>query len=78
LARRAPFEGIGYGRRDDCNDQIVVRGTTKHEIVEPIHILLRETEDGAAFNAVAIEAEEGTTFLIFHPVIRPQWLEGVL
>jgi Family of unknown function (DUF5335) len=81
IARTVPFEEIQFGKRDACNDRISIRGRdkadTNHEIVEPIHILLRETEGGAGFNAVAIEAEEGTTFLMFQPVIRAQWLDGL-
>ena len=81
VARDVPFEEIRLGRQDACSDRISIRATgktgTKHDVIEPIRIRLRETEDGHAFNAVAIEAEESTTFLIFHPVIRPQWLEGL-
>ena len=81
IARRVPFEEINFDKSDGCNDRISIRGRdnqgTTHEIVEPIHIRLRETEGGAGFNAVAIEAGEGTTFLVFHPVIRAQWLDGL-
>jgi hypothetical protein len=82
VARRIPFDEIDFGKRDACNDYIFIRGTangqkTAHEIVEPISIVLRETEDGAGFNAMAIEAEEGTTFVVFQPVIRAEWLEGL-
>ena len=82
IAHTMPFGEINFGKRDACNDRMIIRGRdtagTEHEIVEPIHIMLRETEGGAGFNAVAIEAEEGTTFVVFHPVIRPQWLDGLV
>jgi Family of unknown function (DUF5335) len=81
IARAAQFQEITFGKRDGCNDQIVVRAggkaQTRHEIVEPIHILLREMGEDGAFNAIAVEAEEGTTLLRFNPVIRPSWLEGI-
>ena len=81
IARAAQFQEITFGKRDGCNDQIVVRAggetETRHEIVEPIHILLREVSDGA-FNAVAVEAEEGITVMKFNPVIRPAWLDGMV
>ena len=80
IARAAEFQEIRFGQRDGCNDHIMVRAggeaETHHEIVEPIHILLRE-QAGGGFNAVAVEAEEGTTVLRFNPVIRPVWLEGL-
>lgn len=81
VARNVPFEGLTYNPSDPCNDIIFVRasgnGTTRHQITEPIHIKLKETETGAAFNSVLIEAENGTTILTFHPVLRHQWLEGL-
>lgn len=81
VARAAEFEEISFGRRDACNDQIIVRAgseggvETRHEITEPIHILLRESD--GHFNAVAVEAEEGTTILTFRPAIHPDWLRGL-
>jgi hypothetical protein len=81
IALAAEFQDITFGRRDACNDRIMVRVGgevgTHHEIVEPIHILLRELGNGGGFNAVAVEAEEGTTLLKFNPVIRSAWMEGV-
>lgn len=81
IARAAEFREIRFGKLDGCNDRIMVcasgEAETRHEIVEPIHILLREHGKGEGFNAVAVEAEEGTTVLRFNPVIRPAWLEGL-
>jgi hypothetical protein len=83
VARAVEFENISFGQRDGCSDQIVIRAggeggrETRHEITEPIHILLRESGQNGTYNAVAVEAEEGTTILTFHPVIHPGWLEGL-
>jgi hypothetical protein len=81
IARGAEFQEITFGKRDECNDRIMVRAggqtETHHEIVGPIHILLSEHGKGEGFNAVTVEAEEGTTLLRFHPVIRPAWIEGL-
>lgn len=81
IARAAEFEEMTFGKRDGCNDQIIVRvggeGATHHQIVEPIHILLRATEDGRAFNGLAVEAEEGTTIMTFTPVIRKSVIESL-
>ncbi|HWD93376.1 MAG TPA: DUF5335 family protein [Verrucomicrobiae bacterium] len=83
VVREAEFEQISYGPRDGCNDQIVIRAgergrETRHEITEPIHILLRESSGGSGtYNGVAVEAEEGTTILAFRSGIRPDWLKGM-
>lgn len=79
VARAVQLQDITFGRRDRCNDQIVIRaggGGTTHEIVEPIHVLLREN-GGGVYNAMAIEAEAGTTLVKFNPGIRHAWLEGL-
>jgi hypothetical protein len=83
VVRGAEFQEMSFGRRDGCSDQIVIRADgeagreTRHEITEPIHILLRESGPGGSYNAVAVEAEEGTTIMAFQPVIHAGWLEGV-
>ena len=81
IARAAEFEEIRFGQRDGCNDQITVRvggeSAAHHQILEPIHILLRATEDGRAFNGLAVEAEEGTTIMTFSPVIRKSIIEAL-
>lgn len=80
IARAAEFEEISLQRRDGCSDRIKIRtsGETSahHEIVEPIRILLRATEDGAAFNGLAVEGEEGTTLMTFTPVIQKSIIQS--
>ena len=81
IARGAEFEEIAFGQRDGCNDQITVRAggetETRHEIVEPFRIVLRESTKDGNFNGVAVEAEEGTTVMTFNPAIHAGWLDGV-
>ena len=81
IARAAEFENISFGARDGCNDQIIIRAggatETRHEIVEPINIRLRETGNDGNYNGVAIEAEEGITILTFKPAIHAKWLGGL-
>jgi hypothetical protein len=81
IARRAAFEEISFGTKDGCNDQIVIRlggdRETRHEIVEPINIRLRESGPNGDYNGVTIEAEEGTTLLTFEPAIHANWLGGL-
>lgn len=81
VARKAEFEEISFDKRDGCNDQITIRAggekETRHEIVEPITIRLRESGKDGHFNGVTIEAEEGTTLLTFQPTIHPGWLNGL-
>ena len=84
IVREAEFEQITFGQRDGCSDQLVIRAggeggrETRHEITEPIHILLRESGHDGSFNAVAVEAEEGTTIVTFRPVIHAGWLKGMV
>jgi hypothetical protein len=83
IARNVALDRIQFGRHDACSDKISITGTegvagaTRHDIIEPIRVRLRGTEDGAAFSGMTIEAESGTTLLTFHPVIREAWLDGV-
>ncbi|HXT12401.1 MAG TPA: DUF5335 family protein [Candidatus Angelobacter sp.] len=81
IAESAELEEITFGAHNGCSDQIVVRASgqreTRHEILEPIRIFLRESGDGGSYNAMAVESEEGTTILRFHPVIHPEWLQKV-
>ena len=78
IARDATLEQVDY-TKESCNDVIRIRCSSlpDHTVTEPIHIKLKETEGGAAFNAVLIEAESGSTFLTFHPVLRREWLDGL-
>jgi hypothetical protein len=81
VARAAEFEEISFGKRDGCSDQITIRAggekETRHEIVEPINIRLRESGKDGNYNGVAIEAEEGITILTFQPAIHAKWLGGL-
>jgi Family of unknown function (DUF5335) len=83
IARAAEFQEITFGQRNGCSDQVVIRAgaeggkETRHEIVEPIRIRLRESGGDGNYNGVAIEAEEGTTLLTFHPLLRAGALQGV-
>ena len=78
IAHNAAFDEIEFGKRDECNDRISLRGSAiQHEIIEPIHIKLMETEGGAAFRSVVIEAEDGVTQIDFRPVIQKAWLDGL-
>lgn len=81
IARNVVFEEIQIGQRNECTDQISIRcrsqNEVKHDVVEPIHVNLKETEGSGAFDTVMIEAEEGTTVMRFQPVIRTAWLDGL-
>jgi hypothetical protein len=79
VARNVIFDRMDFGKRDDCSDRISIRSrdSKEHEIVEPIHVLLKETEGGAAFQSVTIQAESGITKLTFQPVIRASWLQDL-
>jgi hypothetical protein len=81
IAQKAEFEGISFGQRDGCSDQFVVRAggesETRHEIMEPIYVRLRESGNDGNYDGVSIEAEEGTTLMIFKPTIHAGWIKGI-
>lgn len=82
IARGAALEEFSFAQRDGCSDQIVVRAGgeagARHEIVEPIHILLRESSKNGDFNAITVEAEEGSTILTFKPAIHAEWIKELV
>ncbi len=75
------LEGMDFDTQDSCNDVILVRmrdgREITYDIIDPIHIRLRESEGRNDFNPVQIEAENGTIFLTLHPAIHAQMLEGL-
>jgi hypothetical protein len=75
------FQSVAFDTRGDCNNIIRVHAgdgsEVKHEIIEPIHIRLREADEHGTFNPVTIEAESGITFLTFHPALHAQILDGL-
>ncbi|EEF58701.1 hypothetical protein Cflav_PD1797 [Pedosphaera parvula Ellin514] len=81
VGRDLTFDRVEFIGGVGCNDTISVRAKgireVKHEIIEPIHIRLRQVDDSGTFNSIAIEAENGTSFLTFHPAIHAQMLEGL-
>lgn len=81
IARNAEFEGVTFERLDACNDQILLRvrdnRVIEHEIIDPLHVQLEETEAGRDFDAVFMEGENGTTVLTMHPAIHASQLAGI-
>lgn len=80
IGRDLIFESMDF-TKDPCNDIISVRARNAreivHNIIEPIHIRLREVTERTNYNSIAIEAENGTTFLTFQPTIHAEMLEGL-
>ena len=82
IARELPLQKIELDRSDRCNDRVALhlgvasQRPMTHLIVQPIHILLREAENGS-FNPLEIDAESGVTLLTFHPALRPDILQGL-
>ena len=82
LARDVPLQSIVFDRSDACNDRMTLsvgpaaQKPMTHQIVQPIHIILKPAENGS-FNPMQIEAESGITLLTFHPALRPDFLQGL-
>jgi len=74
VASNVALDRIEFGRRDDCNDHIAVKTsgdqTRDLDIVEPIRIKLMESENGAAYPSIIVEAEDGVTILTFNPTLK--------
>jgi hypothetical protein len=81
IGRDLTFDRMEFISEGGCNDVISVRASgvreVKHDITEPIHIRLREVDDRGTLNSIAIESEDGTSFLTFTPAIHAQMLEGL-
>lgn len=81
ITRNLILEGMVFDTQDPCNDVILVRmrdgREITYDIIDPIHIRLRESEGRNDFNPIQIEAENGTIFVTLHPAIHAQMLEGL-
>jgi hypothetical protein len=77
----AIFESMILDTSGACNNVISVRAVNEreivHEIIDPIFILLRESNGSGDYNPVEIEAENGKTLLTFRPAIHEDMLEGL-
>jgi hypothetical protein len=75
------FDRMALDTSGGCSNVISVQGTNErevnHQIIEPIHILLRESSDRGDYNPVEIQAENGKTLLTFHPAIHEELLKGL-
>lgn len=75
------LQALEFDASGACNDIISLRVRNEreltYEIIDPIHIKLRETENGNDYNPVQIEAENGITFLTIHPAIHAPMLAGI-
>jgi hypothetical protein len=81
VAQAAPLHSITFDDTGDaCNNSLAIefssndQGPSRHEIIEPIRLILRKESDGDHYNFLEIPAEGGTTVVIFHPGISPALL----
>ena len=80
-AGNVTLQEMSFDASGACNDIISLRVRNEreelYEVIDPIHIKLKETENGNDFNSVQIDAENGTTWLTIHPAIHAQMLAGL-
>jgi hypothetical protein len=81
IFRDLPLQKVSFDQSDPCNDRILLtfqadrtREIT-HEVVEPIHVKLRE--EGQGNKGLQIDAENGSTILRFSSGKFEQLLEGL-
>jgi hypothetical protein len=77
VGRALPLEIVALKPKDGCNDAIWVKASDgfQHEILEPIHIMLKRNAEGG-YNPVQIDGETGTTILHFRPALKPTVMDG--
>src|SRR5687768_16652788 len=83
IADQATFQRVLLDETGPCSDRMTFefsvggQKTNAYVITEPIHVRLRETENGR-YKCVEIVAEDGTTVLKFRPGINPAALQGIV
>lgn len=79
--RNVPLQTIRFDPSGECSNRICVAlaeeggRETMHEILEPIHVKLREEAGGS--KGLQIDAENGTTILTFSSGRLEELLEGL-
>lgn len=79
--RNLPLQAMRFDPSGDCNNRICVtlaqEGTREimHEILEPIHVKVREESGGS--KGLQIDAENGTTILVFSSGRLDELLSGL-
>jgi hypothetical protein len=80
IAEQATFQRVLLDQSGACSDRLTFefgvggQKTNAYIITEPIHVRLREAENGR-YKCVEIVAEDGTTVLTFRPGINPAALQ---
>lgn len=80
VVRDMPLQNIRY-EENECNDHILItlfqegKREVTHDIIEPIHVKLREESEGT--KALQIDAENGSAILRFSSGKINELLEGV-
>jgi hypothetical protein len=78
IARDLPLDRMFIDQNDACNDVITLDlggGRSRHVIVEPIHMKLRQQAVGP--KKLQIDAESGTTIVSFASGKMKELLEGM-
>ena len=83
VADQATFQRVLLDQSGACSDRLTFEfgvnagKTNAYVITKPIHVRLREAENGR-YKCVEIVAEDGTTVLTFRPGINPAALQGIV
>ncbi|MEW6160893.1 MAG: hypothetical protein AB1813_25980, partial [Verrucomicrobiota bacterium] len=81
VVHETPLQRVLFDREDACNNRIrfVLGGAGErervHEIIEPIHLKLRQ--DNRSRKILEIDAENGITFVSFHTGKIHEVLQGL-
>jgi hypothetical protein len=84
LAVDLPLRHIVLDEESDaCNTRLVIEvgladaKPTRHEVIEPIHIRLKNGTDPNRYNIIQVLAENGTTTLEIRPGLNESLLKGL-
>ena len=81
VAGNLPFRSMVFQKQSDCNDVLIIetglpdQRLARHQVLEPIRVLLRKDATNGRFHLLEILAEDGVREIAFHPGLNADSLE---
>ena len=81
VAGNLPFRSMVFQKQSDCNDVLIIetglpdQRLARHQVLEPIRVLLRKDATNGRFHLLEILAEDGVREITFHPGLNADSLE---
>jgi hypothetical protein len=81
IAWEVPLQNLLWEPKNDaCSDMLTIEtgpGSSRYQITEPIHLILRKSGGEERFHLLEIPAESGTVTITFHPGITMEQVEEI-